>query len=111
MSRVFAISDLHVDILENLEWVKSLSETTYKQDVIIVAGDVTDDMTLLKYTLQNLKQKFSDVCYVPGNFVFISLYSTRACFFTLFFRFFSSFTSHFINGSEREGVRQGYFGV
>lgn len=71
MSRVFAISDLHVDILENLEWVKSLSETTYKQDVIIVAGDVTDDMTLLKYTLQNLKEKFSDVCYVPGNLVFI----------------------------------------
>jgi predicted phosphodiesterase len=66
MSRVFAISDVHVDLTDNLEWVKSLSQSNYQQDVLIVAGDVTDDMTLLEHTLQNLKQKFAEVCYVPG---------------------------------------------
>ena len=67
MSRIFAISDIHVDISENLRLVESWSANDYLNDVLIVAGDVTDNLSLLKSVLQSLTQKFLKVCYVPGT--------------------------------------------
>ena len=67
MSRIFAISDIHVDIPENLHLVESWSASDYRNDVLIVAGDVTDNLSLLKTVLQSLTQKFLKVCYVPGT--------------------------------------------
>ena len=67
MSRIFAISDIHVDIPENLRLVESWSASEYRNDVLIVAGDVTDNLSLLKTVLQSLAQKFLKVCYVPGT--------------------------------------------
>lgn len=67
MSRIFAISDIHVDIPENLRLVNSWSDADFKNDVLILAGDVTDNLSLLKTVLTSLTQKFSKVCYVPGN--------------------------------------------
>ena len=61
MSRIFAISDIHVDIPENLHFVESWSASDYQQDVLIVAGDVTDNMTLLKVFF-NLSQRSSPRC-------------------------------------------------
>ena len=67
MSRIFAISDIHVDYNQNLEIVKNWSDCDYKNDVLIVAGDVTDSLELLKSTLMILRDKFSKVCFVPGK--------------------------------------------
>lgn len=67
MSRIFVISDIHVDIPENLRLVESWSASDYRHDVLIVAGDVTDNMSLLKTVLQSLTEKFFKVCFVPGN--------------------------------------------
>ncbi len=66
-SRVFAISDLHVDHKENLDFIKSWSNDKYKRDALIVAGDVTDNLALLESTLRILKAKFAEVFYVPGK--------------------------------------------
>ena len=66
MSRIFAISDIHVDIPENLRLVNSWSDADFKNDVLILAGDVTDNLSLLKTVLTSLTQTFSKVCYVPG---------------------------------------------
>ena len=66
MSRIFAISDIHVDIPENLRLVNSWSDVDFKNDVLILAGDVTDNLSLLKTVLTSLTQKFSKVCYVPS---------------------------------------------
>ena len=71
MSRIFAISDIHVDIKENLRLVESWSGTDFRNDVLIVAGDVTDNTSLLKTVLKSLVEKFSKVCYVPGTVIFI----------------------------------------
>lgn len=68
MARIFAVSDIHVDIPENFRLVESWSARDYKNDVLIVAGDVTDNMSLLKTVLQSLAEKFHKVCYVPGTF-------------------------------------------
>ncbi|RDD45574.1 hypothetical protein TrispH2_003517 [Trichoplax sp. H2] len=67
MSRIFAISDLHVDYGQNWAVVNDWSDTDYNNDVLILAGDVTDSLELLKSTLILLRQKFAQVCFVPGN--------------------------------------------
>ncbi|WP_411025522.1 metallophosphoesterase, partial [Salmonella sp. s55004] len=67
MSRIFAISDLHVDCIENMYFVERLSFQKYQNDVLLLAGDVTDKMPLLKSALRILKKKFKEVCFVPGN--------------------------------------------
>ena len=65
--KVFAVSDLHVDYRENLDWIDSLSRDRYREDVLLLAGDVTDDLRLLGSTLRALKSRFAEVLFVPGN--------------------------------------------
>jgi hypothetical protein len=36
--KIYAISDLHVDQDENMEWVKQLSNDKYLNDTVIIAG-------------------------------------------------------------------------
>lgn len=67
MPRVFAISDLHVDFRENMESVKALSSCDYIDDVLIIAGDVTDSLERLSELFTCVLHKFYKVCFVPGN--------------------------------------------
>ena len=66
-SRIYAISDLHVDYKDNLLFVNSWSSTEYQQDVLLIAGDVTDNLVLLEKVLKSLVIKFKDVFFVPGK--------------------------------------------
>jgi predicted phosphodiesterase len=65
--RVFAISDLHLEYEENSRWVLALSESDYRDDVLILAGDVSERSELLHRGLQILTTRFRHVLYVPGN--------------------------------------------
>lgn len=65
--RIFTVSDVHVDFEPNLHWVRQLSDIDYQHDLLIVAGDVTDDELLLTETLTTLTRKFRWVVFVPGN--------------------------------------------
>lgn len=65
--RIFAISDLHVDFDENRKWVFNLSQQDYKDDGLILAGDITDNLDLLKKTFEVLKNRFREIFFVPGN--------------------------------------------
>lgn len=65
--RVFAVSDLHVDYESNARWIAGLSGSEYADDVLIVAGDVTDSLALLEWTLNTLATRFRKVLCVPGN--------------------------------------------
>jgi predicted phosphodiesterase len=65
--RVFAVSDIHVDYPSNLAWVESLSHSDYRDDVLILAGDVTDSLPLLGRVFRILRQCFHAVLFVPGN--------------------------------------------
>ena len=68
MSKVFAISDLHVDIKQNRDWVSSvLCSGRFNNDALIIAGDITDNIDLLRATLSELVSAFACVSYVPGN--------------------------------------------
>ncbi len=65
--KFFALSDIHVDYPENLQWVQAIDAQQHSDDVLILAGDVTDDLALLGLVFTLLREKFSDVLFVPGN--------------------------------------------
>jgi len=65
--RIFATSDLHVDFRENWQFLKQLSDAEFRQDALIVAGDMAHRLTQIEAALSLLKAKFSEVFYVPGN--------------------------------------------
>ena len=65
--RIFAISDLHVDYEENFNWLVNLSNLDFKNDMLIVAGDISDLIDKLKLSFGQLTKKFSRVFYVVGN--------------------------------------------
>ncbi|MFZ5985745.1 MAG: metallophosphoesterase [Bacillota bacterium] len=65
--RVFAVSDVHIDYEENYRWLSNLSYADYKDDALILAGDVSGSMRLLEKAFTDLRQKFKEVAFVPGN--------------------------------------------
>jgi len=65
--RLFATSDLHTDYKENFRWLQELSDTEYRDDVLIVAGDVSDRMEVIRETLLLLRSKFRKLLFTPGN--------------------------------------------
>lgn len=65
--RLFATSDLHTDFRENWQLLKQFSEVIYREDSLIVAGDIADKIEIIKDTLSLLCSKFRQVFYTPGN--------------------------------------------
>jgi Icc-related predicted phosphoesterase len=65
--RVFAVSDVHLEYDENGRWLSGLSHSDYRDDILILAGDVAEDMQLLRVGFQSLTSRFRRVVYVPGN--------------------------------------------
>jgi predicted phosphodiesterase len=65
--RIFATSDIHVDHDVNAKWVAGLSTADYQDDVLILAGDLTDTRKLLAWSLSTLAKRFKKVLFVPGN--------------------------------------------
>jgi predicted phosphodiesterase len=64
--RVYAVSDVHVDFEPNAQWVQSLPRDTY-DDVLILAGDVSDHLDRLRRCLDAVVARFARVMFVPGN--------------------------------------------
>lgn len=65
--RVFATSDLHTDYRENFRWLTELSDIAYRDDTLIVAGDISDRLDIICNTLLLLREKFRHVLFTPGN--------------------------------------------
>jgi predicted phosphodiesterase len=65
--RVFALSDIHVDYVANKEWIVNISASDYRDDILILAGDVCHSISLLSWSLNTLAARFARVLYVPGN--------------------------------------------
>lgn len=65
--RVFAVSDCHTEYVANDAWCKALDCRNYQQDILIVAGDVCDDLDLLQETLSHFVKRFARVYYTFGN--------------------------------------------
>ena len=65
--RLFTVSDLHIDYESNKRWLEGLSNADYKEDAVIVAGDISDSDQWLKTAFAHLVDKFKHVVFVPGN--------------------------------------------
>lgn len=65
--RVLAVSDLHVDYEPNARWVANVSAADHQEDVLILAGDVSDSLPRLHACLSTLATRFRRVLFVPGN--------------------------------------------
>jgi predicted phosphodiesterase len=65
--RIFAISDLHTDFEANWQELLQCSQTLYSDDLLIVAGDISDRIEVIAKTLKYLNGIFRNVCYTPGN--------------------------------------------
>jgi hypothetical protein len=65
--RVFALSDIHVDYSENMDWIRGLSTTDYARDVLLLAGDACHKIGRLAAALECLREKFAQVFFLPGN--------------------------------------------
>jgi predicted phosphodiesterase len=65
--RVFALSDVHFDFEVNARWVDELSNLDYRDDALILAGDVTHKLSQLASCLRALVARFRKVLFVPGN--------------------------------------------
>lgn len=65
--RIFALSDIHVDFEANAQWVQDLPRGEYVEDLLILAGDVSDSLARLGRCLDALALRFRRVFFVPGN--------------------------------------------
>ena len=65
--RVYLLSDVHVDYAGNMAWLAGLSNADYRDDMLLLAGDLSDLPRLLERALHLLVRKFSRVFFVPGN--------------------------------------------
>lgn len=66
--RIFAISDVHIDHAPQVvKWAEGISNTEFRHDILLVAGDLGDTFNAVKRGLELFKRKFRRVFYVPGN--------------------------------------------
>lgn len=65
--RIFALSDIHIDYQENRYWLFDLSSMDFQDDILILAGDVSDSLQLLRRCFSKLSGIFRKVLYIPGN--------------------------------------------
>jgi len=65
--RIFALSDIHVEYDGNAAWVSAMSRADYRDDVLILAGDVAGTLPLLQRCVDAFAQRFARVLFVPGN--------------------------------------------
>src|SRR4030067_3541932 len=65
--RVFALSDIHIDYRENRNWLLSLSKEDYRDDILLLAGDVSDMTHFLELAFRSLMKRVCEVMFVPGN--------------------------------------------
>jgi predicted MPP superfamily phosphohydrolase len=65
--RIFAISDLHADFRENRRLLERIPAGEHRGDALIVAGDIADNLSIVTDVLGELRQRFAEVFFVPGN--------------------------------------------
>jgi 3',5'-cyclic AMP phosphodiesterase CpdA len=66
MSRLLALSDLHVAHPENKKLVECL-QAEREDDLLLLAGDVGELMADIEWALRTLSERFARVVWVPGN--------------------------------------------
>ena len=70
IDKVYVISDLHTDSLDNLEWLRNSTKNGTRfgpSDLVVVAGDISHEIDRLQDSLRLLLANGASVLFVPGN--------------------------------------------
>lgn len=67
VARLWGMSDIHTDTPQNMEFIDRVHPEKYKNDALIVAGDISHRISVMRQTLRSLRRKFEHVFFVPGN--------------------------------------------
>ncbi len=92
--RVFAVSDIHIDYEENRRFLNNLSTYDYQDDVLILAGDISDKDTLVEQAFSSLTKRFMKVLFTPGNHDLWVLRSSLSTSLDSFFKIHEIAESH-----------------
>src|SRR3954447_18002210 len=65
--RIFAVSDLHADFRENRRLLERIPAGEHRGDALIVAGDVADSLQVVTDVLGELRERYAELFFVPGN--------------------------------------------
>lgn len=64
---IYSTSDIHIDFKPNRDWLGQLSRHDYQDDVLILAGDISDSISHIANAFKQLSSVFKYVLYIPGN--------------------------------------------
>ncbi|KAK2953089.1 putative metallophosphoesterase family protein [Blattamonas nauphoetae] len=65
MSSIYLLSDLHINYPENWQWLNSIKG--HENDILIIAGDISHDLSELQKCLHTLVRRFLSIFFIPGN--------------------------------------------
>ncbi len=65
--KVWVTSDLHIDYRQNKQFFQQLSALDYQTDILIIAGDISHQLTEVISLFRSLVRKFKKVLFVAGN--------------------------------------------
>uniref|UniRef100_A0A7S1SD66 Calcineurin-like phosphoesterase domain-containing protein n=1 Tax=Alexandrium catenella TaxID=2925 RepID=A0A7S1SD66_ALECA len=65
--RIWCVSDVHCDHEQNQSYFKQMDNTVFKEDVLILAGDISHELDVLETVFTACKERFAEVFFVPGN--------------------------------------------
>lgn len=65
--RIWAVSDVHTDMKDNKAWLADVPLEEHANDVLILAGDISNKWQDIEETLQACRDRFARVFFVPGN--------------------------------------------
>ena len=77
--RVYTATDLHVDYAANMQWCERVAAAASRRrlrnsngdngdnDVLLLCGDVSDELGTLEAALRLLAARFRHLFYIPGN--------------------------------------------
>ncbi|MDP5210195.1 metallophosphoesterase [Microbulbifer sp. 2205BS26-8] len=65
--RVFAISDMHFDYDINAQWVDNVSLYDFRDDILILAGDISHDISRIRACIEQFSLRFKKALFVTGN--------------------------------------------
>eukprot|EP00913_Durusdinium_trenchii_P000936 g865.t1 len=62
---IYAVSDVHTDKRENMDLLRTWPARP--RDVLLLAGDVSNDLSVVRTTLELLLERFGHVFFCPGH--------------------------------------------
>jgi predicted phosphodiesterase len=65
--RCYCISDLHTDYKKNMRWWESQTCGSGDHNILIIAGDISHNLSTLRQTLRIANMVYDDVFFIPGN--------------------------------------------